>query len=114
MRISDWSSDVCSSDLAAYLIENCIELRVAGSTSGDPLSDDEKAFVTYASSQLPPSNSVTSVVSRGRVSDRIAELFVRNANPITTDDPRARKLGSLCKGALDRRVARARSGAVGH
>lgn len=89
---------------AAYMVENCIELRVAGSTSGDPLSDDEKAFVTYASSQLPPSNSVTSVVSRGRVSDRIAELFVGNANPITTDDPRARALGSLCKGAVDRLV----------
>lgn len=99
---------------AAYMIENCIELRVAGSTSGDPLSDDEREFVTYASSQLPPSNSVTSVVSRGRVSDRVAELFVRDANPITTDDPRARALGSLCKGAVDRLVATARSRAIGH
>src|SRR3546814_20682029 len=36
MRISDWSSDVCSSDLGAARWISCLDFRVSGRTSSPP------------------------------------------------------------------------------
>src|SRR3546814_8440504 len=41
MRISDWSSDVCSSDLLSRLKEGCVtQLRATGDGNGEPEPDD--------------------------------------------------------------------------
>src|SRR3546814_9919626 len=44
MRISDWSSDVCSSDLAAYMIERAIDI-LAKKLGMDPVELRLKNFI---------------------------------------------------------------------
>jgi len=85
-----------------YTMENCVELRITGSTDGDPLADQNNGF---DASGLVPSNAVTSLVSGQHVDAVLAELFAQDAGPITSDDPRAEKLEALCRDAIDRLVA---------
>src|SRR3546814_10831368 len=50
MRISDWSSDVCSSDLNLVGTFNCVRLAATAMSQTEPLADNEKgAIVTVAS-----------------------------------------------------------------
>lgn len=85
-----------------YTLENCVELRITGSTVGDPLAHQNNGF---DASGLAPSNAVTSLVSGQRVGAAIAKLFARDTSPITSDDPRAEKLEALCRDAMDQLVA---------
>ncbi|MDX2299872.1 MAG: hypothetical protein NW204_09120 [Xanthomonadaceae bacterium] len=91
---------------AIYTTENCIELRVIGSTAGDPLSSQSRRF---DASRLGPTSATTSLVSGQRVDTALGGLFAPGSPPITADDPRAETLHSLCRQAIARLMAGARS-----
>jgi len=86
---------------AIYTVENCVELRITGSTAGNPMAHHSSGF---DASGLAQSNAVTSLVSGQHVDAAIAQLFAQDTRPITTDDPRAEKLEALCREAIDRLV----------
>src|SRR3546814_1698646 len=52
MRISDWSSDVCSSDLLALVLEKHIDLACA---SEPRVPEDRPSILVDETHQLPPS-----------------------------------------------------------
>src|SRR3546814_14143684 len=66
MRISDWSSDVCSSDLLARAVEHVIDLVM-----GDPMRADRRAGVEHALAELhrPAFDAVRNAI-RGAHPDR--------------------------------------------
>src|SRR3546814_1743488 len=72
MRISDWSSDVCSSDLAPLLVET-----VGTPTEGQAEEDVSRATVQALRQRGPawlPGNFTASPVDAGRSEEHTSEL----------------------------------------
>src|SRR3546814_17868392 len=71
MRISDWSSDVCSSDLNAWLLDRCLdharahrhpELRER--TVADVFEDEKAALMRLPTTAFNGFHAVTATVSK--------------------------------------------------
>lgn len=84
---------------AIYIAESCVELRVFGSTSGDPLAAQTRGFAT---SHLPASLAVTSLNSGQRADAALAHLFAEDPAPIVNGEPRAKMLDLICREAIGR------------
>src|SRR3546814_19800660 len=97
MRISDWSSDVCSSDLLALM--ECLdaetrELRYVLCAVGR--DGEDYVFTPFGhlapgnpfNAYLPPAGDRKSVVSGKRVSERVdlGDVRIMNKKTITTDN----------------------------
>jgi hypothetical protein len=88
-------------EIAAYTLENCIELRVIGTTSGDPLASQSERLSTTGSTASP---IITSLNSGVRVNATLAALFADGTPTISKDDPRAATLDAICQDAINRAI----------
>src|SRR3546814_15353202 len=74
MRISDWSSDVCSSDLGADAEIVGVALQVAGRR--DPWSERREGVARLAAGRIETAGPARNVPHAGVVHDRIAENVI--------------------------------------
>src|SRR3546814_8250546 len=75
MRVSDWSSDVCSSDLASPVTARCCA-RSSSSNAPSPATQRRSCTPTWASTRGSPRSPAT----RDRKSTRLTP--VTNAHPV--------------------------------
>src|SRR3546814_14887965 len=74
MRISDWSSDVCSSDLGADAEIVGVALQVAGRR--DPWPERREGVARLAAGRIETAGPARNVPPAGVVHDRIAENVI--------------------------------------
>src|SRR3546814_14899363 len=105
MRISDWSSDVCSSDLAPLLVET-----VGTPTEGQAEEDVSRATVQALRQRGPawlPGNFTASPVDAGNGPYR---LRIAYAMPLAFDRQRVCKTGTDTPANMGRASCRGRGG----
>lgn len=87
---------------AAYLVENCVELRVMGSISKDPHNADNKAL--RAGGLDGPQYFMKSLDASIDINETLAQLYAKGAPTIAIDDSRALELLALCRESIKRVV----------
>src|SRR3546814_17773203 len=91
MRISDWSSDVCSSDLAALGVQ----------INGQQSAQLQRAVRALERPILPPGHSPGQ--------ERLAELFIKNTPEKNHADPRLSPAQAIVDAAMKTAAARGES-----
>src|SRR3546814_1401125 len=77
MRISDWSSDVCSSDLAAGVLDDEVtDLDAGGAHEPGPAKARAGSVLTALRNPTPPATSDTSTAMTGICQKRSEERRV--------------------------------------
>src|SRR3546814_7538336 len=89
MRISDWSSDVCSSDLSSY----CAAFTCAPGTNGLPVTGDIAEIFELGKAGQPSGNTNAWVVPDLDAGTALVDLYGR---PAVLQRSQARRGGTVC------------------
>src|SRR3546814_20342301 len=93
MRISDWSSDVCSSDLSS-VAEGATELKsVASSMSGIANRTEEKSVTVAAAAEQASANVSTVASATEEINASLAEIASQVPAPRRSEERRVGKEG---------------------
>src|SRR3546814_9671944 len=99
MRISDWSSDVCSSDLHPYFSPSVSETLLQGYLSSEPAADPEQL--------TPRERQIVKLVAEGKTNKRIAIILRISVKTVETHRSSAmHKIGAKSSADLTLYAAR--------